>query len=124
VKIDRLLSNEIKKANGDGTRATRFPFLNEIRDVINECSTTKVREAFPECLRRHSRASVAVAVALTICRRRDMLSYKSVMWAEAILKLWTNRPSTLDGMCFDDNLHPSRIEEYAGSFIKLTSEQD
>lgn len=124
MKIDRLLASEIKKANGDGTRATRFPFLNEVRAVIDECSTTKVREVFPECLRRHSRASVAVAVALTIYRRRDAVSYKSLRWAEAILKLWVNRPSTLDGMCFDDNLHPSRIEEYAGSFIKLTTEQD
>ena len=124
MKIDRLLAGEIKKANGDGTRATRFPFLNEVRDVIDECSTTKVFEVFPECLRHHSRASVAVAVALTISKRRDEISRKSVMWADAVLNLWTNRHSTLDGMCFDDNLHPSRIEQYAGSFIKLTTEQD
>ena len=68
--------------------------------------------------------TVAVAVALTISKRRDEISRKSVMWADAVLNLWTNRHSTLDGMCFDDNLHPSRIEQYAGSFIKLTTEQD
>ena len=124
MKIDSLLAREIKKANGDGTRATRFPFLNEVRAVIDECSTPKVFEVFPECFKHHSRAAIAVAVALTISKRRDRLNSRPVKWADEVLKLWTNRPTRLDGMSFDDNLHPCRIEEYAGSFIRLTTEED
>lgn len=124
MKLDRLLAKEIKEANGDGTRATRFPFLNEVRAVIDECSTVKVYEVFPECFKRHSRAAIAVAVALTISRRRDRLNAAPVRWADEVLKLWTNRPMSLDYMSFADNLHPSRIEEYAGEFIRVTTESD
>ena len=124
MKIDSLLAREIKKANGDGTRATRFPFLNEVRAVIHECSTPDVFTVFPECFHHYSRASIAVAVALTIDRRRDRLNSAPVRWADEVLRLWTNHPPRMDGMSFDDNLHPCRIEEYAGEFIRLTTEEE
>ena len=44
--------------------------------------------------------------------------------AGEVLKLWTNRPGDIPCLYIHDNLHPSRIEEYAGSFIRLTTEEE
>lgn len=121
MKLDSELVMEIKKSNGDGTRRTRFPFLDDIRGAVAECSTPSVRTAFNKVFRNHSRAAVAVAVALTINDRREVLNKKVVRWADEVLNLWTNRPSDIDGMGIIDGLHPSRIEEYAALFINATT---
>jgi len=63
-------------------------------------------------------------VAVTVWERRDRLESRTVRWAIEVLELWTNRPPDTRCLYIGDNLHPSRIEEYAGSFIKLTTEED
>ena len=120
--IDRELAKEIKKANGDGGREAKFAFLNQVRAVCKTCSTPNVRQVFDGCFKEYGRAAVAVCVAATIIARADRLDPCNVRWARDVLQYWTNRPAHLDTIVIDDNLHPSRIEEYAGAFIKLTTE--
>lgn len=120
IKVDRTLAKEIKAANGDGGREAKFAFLAKVRGVEKELSNINAREIFDTLFGRYPRAAIAVCVASTIIQREDRLSSRSVEWARSVMSHWTNRPLTLP--CINDNLHPSRIEEYAGSFIRLTSE--
>lgn len=121
MRIDSVLSKEIKKANGDGSREAKFAFLNKIIEVKKELSNPSVMEHFSECFKRHERAAIAVCLAATIIDRRDRLDYCTVEWAREIMKMWTNRTPSTDRIIIEDGLHPTRIEEYAGSFIRLTS---
>lgn len=120
MTIDRTLAAEIKKANGDGSREAKFDFLHKIIAVKNELSTPDVMQRFNDCFKSHSRAAIAVCLAATIQSRRDRLDPETVEWADAVMKLWTNRPRSVDRVVIEDNLHPTRIEEYAGEFIRLT----
>ena len=79
---------------------------------------------FDGILREYGRATVGLCVAVTVWERRDRLESRTVRWAIEVLELWTNRPPDTRCLYIGDNLHPSRIEEYAGSFIKLTTEED
>ncbi|WP_304964968.1 hypothetical protein [uncultured Oscillibacter sp.] len=124
MKLDRTFVREVKKAaNGDGSRKARFAFLNPARDAARKLSTPNVRDEFSDILLEYGRAVVGLCVAVTVWERRDRLESRTVRWATEVLKLWTNRP--IDTLCLyiHDNLHPSRIEEYAGSFIGLTTEE-
>lgn len=66
---------------------------------------------------------MAVCTAVTIWERRDRLNRYAVSWALEVLKLWTNRPHDILMAYIDDGLHPSRIEEYARDFMRLTTEE-
>lgn len=123
MKLDKELAREIKAANGDGGRTDRFLFLAKIDAVVKELSTPDVIRNFDLCFKHHSRAAIAVCVAATIKRRYDRLDPRSVRWSDLVLECWTNRPpSGINRAIIDDGLHPSRIEEYAGSFINMTIE--
>ena len=125
MKLDGTFAREIEKTtNGDGSREARFAFLNPARDAAKRLSTPNVRNDFDDVLREYGRATVGLCVAVTVWERRDRLESRTVRWAEEVLKLWTNRPH--DNLCLfiNDGLHPTRIEEYAGSFIKLTTEEE
>lgn len=125
MKLDRTFAQEVKKAaNGDGSREARFAFLNPAKEAARKLSTPNVRNDFDDILRKYGRPAVGLCVAVTIRERRDRLERRTVRWAEEALKLWTNRPPDIRCLYIGDNLHPSRIEEYAGSFIKLTTEED
>jgi hypothetical protein len=124
MKLDRTFAREVKKAaNGDGSREARFAFLNPAREAAKKLSTPNVRDVFDDILREYGRAIVGLCVAVTVRERRDRLQSRTVLWALKVLELWTNRPSDTLCLYIFDNLHPSRIEEYAGSFIKLTTEE-
>lgn len=123
MKLDGAFAREIKKtANGDGSREARFSFLRPAKEAAKRLSTPNVREEFNDILREYGRVSVALCVAVTIRERRDRLDDSTVRWAEAVLALWTNRPHDVSCLAIRDNLHPTRIEEYAGSLIRLTTE--
>lgn len=125
MKLDRTFAREVKRAaNGDGSREARFAFLNPAKEAARKLSTPNVRREFDGILREYGRAVVGLCLAVTIWERRDRLERRTVRWAEEVLKLWTNRPPDIRTLYIGDNLHPSRIEEYAGSFIKLTTEED
>lgn len=124
MKLDRTFAREIKKAaNGDGSREARFAFLNPAKEAVRKLSTPNIRDEFGDILQEYGRATVGICVAVTVWERRDRLESRTVRWAREVLKLWTNRP--VDTLCLyiHDNLHPSRIEEYAGSLIRLTTEE-
>lgn len=125
MKLDRTFAREVKKAAyGDGSREARFAFLNPAKEAARKLSTPNVMREFDGILREYGRATVGLCVAVTVWERRDRLESRTVRWAMEVLKLWTNRPPDIRSLYIGDNLHPSRIEEYAGSFIKLTTEED
>ena len=124
MKLDRTFSTEIKKANGNGSREARFSFLKPARAAAGELSTTNVFDVFDDVLRKYGRATVGVCLAATIMERQERLEPKTVRWAIEVMKLWTNRaPINIEGVIIRDGLHPCKIERYAGSFIRFTTEE-
>ena len=124
MKLDRTFIQEIKKdANSDGSREARFAFLKKADAAAKKLSTPNVMRSFDDILREHGRVAVGLCVAVTVWERRDRLDRRTVLWAMETLKRWTNRPGDILRLYIHDNLHPSRIEEYAGSLIKLTTEE-
>ena len=124
MKLDRELVRELKKANGDGTRATRFEFLNNVRGAAKMMSCTDAPKKMNDALKIYGRSAVACTLAATILARQDRLSRRSVIWAQNILSIWTNH-GTLDGCLIEDGLHPTKIEypKYAGDFIEITIDE-
>ena len=127
MKVDNELLKEVKKANGDGTREARHALFRKLRECEAELENKKAfnyftPETFGQIFKKHDRAIVAIVLASTIYRRQDRLERSTFLWALEILRQWTARPySGVDAYALDDGLHPSRIEQYAGSFIRLTT---
>lgn len=123
LRLDRTLAREIKALNGDGSREARFETLRKVRSASRDLSTPGVRDSFFDALKAHGRAVIALCVASTLYLRRERLDGWGFDWARDVLDLWTNRaPSALDTARIDDGLHPTRICEYAGSFIRENAE--
>lgn len=121
MKMDETFAREIKKqANGDGSREAKFTFKKKVCAARNELSTPEVLDEFGVILKKHGRVPVAICVAATILERADRLNARSVEWAEKVMSLYTNCPLDKLYASYNDGLHPSRIEEYAGALIKLT----
>ena len=124
MKLDSTLSREIKALNGDGTREARFETLRRVEAAQKDLSTPNVREEFGRALQLHGRAVVALCVAATLYTRRERIDGWGLLWALTVLDLWTNRgPQFIDRANIDDGLHPTRICEYAGELIRLTTEE-
>lgn len=122
--LDRTLEKEIKRLIGDGSREARFDTIKKLRAAMNDLSTPKVMDTFNDCLRAHGRAAVSVCVAATLYERRERLDRWGLIWANEVLALWTNRtPSMVESICIRDQLHPTRICDYANSLIKLTTQE-
>ena len=122
MKLDQTFARDIKKqANGDGSRDAKFAFKRKVEEVARTLSTTNVPEIFDGCLRKYGRVPVAICVAETIIERRDRLDLSSVEWALEVLKLYTNAPRDKMYACINDGLHPTTIEDYAGSLIRVTT---
>ena len=124
MKLDRTIVREIKTANGDGSREARFKFLSPAKAAARELSTPAVMTEFNGAVKTYGRATIAVCVAATVLERRDRLGRSTVQWAQEVIRLWTNRPNNLGCVVIRDNLHPTRIEEYAGALIRLTTEEE
>uniref|UniRef100_A0AAU8B502 Nucleocapsid protein n=1 Tax=Dulem virus 34 TaxID=3145752 RepID=A0AAU8B502_9CAUD len=122
MKLDKTFSRELLQINGDGSREAKFAFLSPAKAAARELSTPAVASIFPDVVRKYGRTAVAVCLASTILQRQDRLLSSTVQWAREVMRLWTNRPNNTGCVSIDDGLHPTRIEEYAGSFIRLTSE--
>ena len=125
MKLDRTFAREISKAaNECESREARRTFMGRVRAAKEKLSTPEVQRTFGDALKECGRVPVAICVAATIIKRRDRLRAQTVRWAEVVLALWKNKPGDIDCIAYiDDNLHPTRIEEYAGSFIRLTTEE-
>ena len=123
MKLDRTFAKEIvKTANGDGTREARFVFLRSAKSAAKELSTPTVAKVFNEAVKTYGRATVAVCVAATVMERQNRLERSTVLWAQEVMRLWTNCPYDRGCVAIRDGLHPTRIEEYAGPLIRITSE--
>lgn len=123
--LDRTLEKEIKQLNGDGSRGSRFETIKKLRAAASDLSTPAVMDTFGECLRAHGRAAVAVCVAATLYVRQKRIDRWGLTWANDVLAVWTNRsPSMIESLCIQDQLHPTRICDYANSLIKFTTVDD
>ncbi len=120
MKLDKSFENDIKKLNGNGSREAKFENLKVVRAAAKELSTPDVIRDFGKILRKYGRAPVAVCVAATLICRWNRISDSSLQWAQEVLKLWINRPTTVEQFIIRDNLHPTKIEEYAKALIKFT----
>jgi len=125
MALDRTLVKEIKAANGDGSREAKFALLHKIDAAAKDMSTPEIRERFSEMLVRHGRAVTAICIAATLWIRRERLDDWQIPWAMEVLEHWTTKPKSetgIDRAYIDDQIHPTRICEYATSFIKCTTE--
>lgn len=124
MKLDRTFSRDISKiSNGDGSREARINFLKTAKEVRRTLSTIEAPRIFMDCVKKYGRVPVAVCVAATIIDRQDRIDLKYCDWAAEVIKLYTNAPDGTVRLAIDDGLHPTRIIEYAGKFIKLTTEE-
>lgn len=128
MKLEHTFAQEVKKiSNGDGSKDAQWAFRSKLLLVQKRLSTTAVRTKFDRCIMDYGRVPVAICVAITIIDRRDRLEDSSCQWAFEVLKLWKNRPNMpLRDFWFakiDDGLHPTRIEEYAGGLMRLTTDE-
>lgn len=127
MKLDGELAREIKKqANGDGSREAKFAFIKKVRGAAKMMSTPDVLHGkYDEAFKVYGRVPVAICIAATLYRRRDRLAYWKFDWATEVLNLWTNRTAHgIEDAYIDDGIHPTRICEYAGVFIRLTTEEE
>ena len=124
MKLDRTLAKEIRDAIGDGSREAKFALLHRIDEARKEFSTPEIVTKFTEISRKHGRAVTAICIAATLSARSDRLDGWQLRWAQLVLELWTTKPSLsgIDRAVIDDGVHPTRICEYAASFINFTTE--
>lgn len=123
MTADRELVREIRRANGDGTRAAGLELLRKVKAAKADLSSQDVRERFDDVLKKHGRVPVAICVGVTAVLRADDLNRWIVDWGRDVLQQWMYRPFDLTVALIEDNLHPSRIEEYAGGFVRATTDE-
>lgn len=124
MKTDRELLKEVKMLAGDGSREAKFALLRRIDAARKDLSTPKARETFNVCLSKHGRAVVAVCVAATLDARKDRLDGWNWVWAYEVLSALPRGITlrNLERAHIDDGLHPTAICDYAGPFIRATTE--
>ena len=127
MKADPVLISEIKKAAGR-TRGERLAFLGQCNAFSNELGGAiknnnglrSLKSIFDKTMLGYPRTVTACCLAATIVMREGM-SYASQVWAQGVIETWNPTSSQRLRAYIDDNLHPSRVEEYAGSFIRATT---
>ena len=120
--IDSTLKREVRALYGKGDRPAKFATLAKLRAAKADLSTPRVMTDFDKCMSKHGRAVVAVCVAATLVQRGDRLDYWRNDWVRRILELLPFLTTeNLRSLYINDNLHPTRICEYAGSLIKYTT---
>lgn len=127
MKLDSTFEREVRKtANGDGSREARFVFMKLLEETNKTLSSPEVAHGgYDEAIKTYGRVPVAICTAATLFRRRERLDGWGLRWAQDVLALWTNRtPSGIDRATIDDKIHPTRICDYAASFIRLTSMEE
>ena len=120
--LDPELAKEIRKeANGNGSREAKFSFLARIRACSKAMSSPDILYDFDDILTKHGRVCVAVCVAASL-QDRDFLDSDERAWALAVLNCWHNAPRDKQGEAhYNDGLDLTRILEYAGPFVRLTT---
>ena len=126
MKLDRTFSREFAKiANGDGSREAKFAFKKKAESVAKMLSDVKAPSLFDEAVKTYGRAAVAASLAVTVIERDrgdpGRLDPVSLAWAHEVFGLWKNRTPSILFYVINDGLHPMKIDEYAGSFIRSLS---
>lgn len=125
MKVDRELLREVRAfTRNDGTRETLRPIRMKLRECREALSTPEIMNTFDDVLCKHGRPAVAIILAYTLVDRAWRLDNHIAWWAWEVIKaaqLPKNDPS---GWAIIDDLHPTRIFEYAGEFFKMTMEEE
>lgn len=128
MKLDDTFAREVKKiANGDGSREAKFAFMKKVEKAKKALSSPEVaRGGFDTALKDYGRVLVAICTASALYERKERLDGWGFWWAQNVLALWTNRPpSGIERAAIrNDALNPTRICDYAASFIQLTLMED
>ena len=127
MKPDPVLLSEIKKAAGK-TRSERVAFIQQCASFAGELGDAikannglqQLKTIFNKAMLGYPRAVAACSLAVTISMR-DGMSYPAQAWAHGILEAWNPSASQRLRGIIDDNLNPTRLEEYAGGFIRATT---
>lgn len=127
--VERELAREIKKACGNGERADKFRLLGAVRGVQERMSRSDCardpKGAMRAALKEYGRAAFALCLASTIVTaRQDWVSGQTLAWANEVIGLWACRPMDIAQVAYNDGLHPSKLAEYAGDFVRMTMEVD
>lgn len=124
MKLDIELAREISRfTTNDGSHESIFKIRREIRRARSAMSSPDIMFRFAEHVKTFGRVPVAICTACTILERTKRLNSWSVRWAISVIAACRLNLNTEDFM-IADGLHPLRIEEYAGAFIRLTTVDD
>lgn len=125
MTLDKEFRHEIAKlSNGDGSREARFAFKKVVETVARKLSCIRAPYLINESIRAFGRVPVAICLAVTILKKRDFMPDSIITWATDVLGEWKNHTSDTGYAYIDDGLHCTRIAEYAGAFIRMTTEED
>lgn len=123
MKLDHTLAQEIVKfTENDGSDEQIRAIRKQLKEVRREMSSPNAMRLYKDWVKEHGRVPVAICTACTILERMRRLNSWSIKWAIAVISCCRMNLNTRD-FIIDDGLHPIRIEEYAGSFIRLTTEE-
>ena len=127
MKTDPTLISDIKKAAGT-TRAERLAFLGQCDAFASELGKAikdnngqlLLKNIFNKTMLSYPRTVTACCLAATIAMR-DGMGYAAQVWAQGVIEAWNPTSSQRLRAYIDDNLNGTRIEEYAGGFIRATT---
>lgn len=127
MKADPVLLREIGRMAGK-TRSERTFFLRQCEAFAHDLGKAikgnngmqSLKSIYDRVTLQYPRAVNACCLAATISMR-DGMSKAAQIWAYDVLNAWKPTASHRLMAYIDDNLNPTRIEEYAGSFIRITS---
>lgn len=124
--VDRELLREVRAfAKNDGTKEQFRPIRLKLDECRKALSTPEVLYSFDDVLRIHGRAAVAILLACTLIEREWRLDGHYAWWAHEVLDA-AKLPARYkpEEHSIIDDLHPTRIFEYAKDFFRLTSEEE
>ena len=117
--LERTFANEIKAAaNGDGSRDYMFSMIQELRNVS---VALEKRYEFNRCIKEHGRAKVALCIAVTMCNDAVRYEQPQLLWAHAIMELWTNRIERNISAAFIRGIHPAILADNSRELRMLTT---
>ncbi len=122
--VDSYLLREVRAyAKTNGTYEAFKPIRRKLNECIKTLSTPEVMYRFNEFISAHGRAAVAIAIACTLIGRYRRLDGHYSEWAREILNAAQLPPQYYkpEEHTIIDGLNPTRIFEYAGEFLRLTS---
>ena len=114
MKCDRTLKSAIRQKNAKNPML----FFQMSRACSRKLSTPFILDNFSKLINGFQREHIAVVLACSVIFRIDSTK-KYVEWAKDVLNVFpTGTPSDYN---IEDNLDPSRINEYAKQWIEVNS---